>query len=102
AMAGFLGSAFAATVLELMAARAVTAIGYAMCTIAAQGYIIHVTPAKERAQGMSVFVGVLMSANICCTAICCILADRIGYRAAFVFAAVLALCSGTLALRLLP
>jgi predicted MFS family arabinose efflux permease len=102
ALAGFLGSAFAATVLELMAARAVTAIGYAMCTIAAQGFIIQVTPAKERAQGMSVFVGVLMSANICGTAIGGILADRLGFRAVFVFAGALALLAGMLALRMLP
>jgi MFS family permease len=101
AMAGFLGSAFAATVLELMAARAVTAIGYAMCTIAAQGFIIQVTPAKERARGMSIFVGVLMSANICGTAIGGILADRIGFRAVFVCSGVLALFAGTLALRML-
>lgn len=102
AIAGFLGAAFATTVVELIAARALTAVGYAMCTIAAQGFIIQVTPSNERAQGMSVFVGVLMSANICGTAIGGILADRIGYRAVFVCAAMLALVAGILALRMLP
>jgi MFS family permease len=102
AITGFLGSAFAGTVIDLIAARALTAIGYAMCTIAAQGFIIQVTPANERAQGMSVFIGVLMSANICGTAVGGILADRVGYRAVFLCAACLALVSGLLAFRMLP
>jgi MFS family permease len=102
AVAGYLGAAFSMSAVDLIAARALTAIGYAMCTIAAQGFIIQVTPANERAQGMSVFVGVLMSANICGTAIGGILADRVGYRAVFVFAALLGLFAGLLAWRLLP
>src|SRR5207244_9982434 len=102
ALVGYLGAAFSETVFELIAARALTAVGYAMCTIAAQGFILQVTPSKQRAQGMSVFVGVLMSANICGTAIGGILADRIGYRAVFVCASILALLAGTLAMRMLP
>ncbi len=101
AFAGFVGSALAATVLELIVFRALTAAGYAMCTIAAQGFIIQVTVKHERARGMSTFVGVLMAASICGTAIGGILADRIGYRAVFMCAAILALVAGALALRML-
>jgi predicted MFS family arabinose efflux permease/HAMP domain-containing protein len=102
AIGGFLGAAFATTVGELIAARSLTAIGYAMCTIAAQGFIIEVTSVDRRAQGISVFVGVLMTANICGTAIGGILADRIGYRAVFLCAASLALLAGVLGRRMLP
>jgi MFS family permease len=101
AIAGFIGSALAGTVVELIVFRALTAAGYAMCTIAAQGFIIQVTPVHERAQGMSTFIGVLMSASICGTAIGGILADRIGFRAVFLSAAVLSLLAGALALRML-
>ncbi len=100
--AGFLAAAAAATVSELIAARALSAFGYAMCTIAAQGFVIRATPAGGKARGVSVFVGVLMTANICGTAIGGILADRIGYRAAFLCSAGLAVLAGVVAMRMLP
>jgi predicted MFS family arabinose efflux permease len=78
-----------------------TAAGYAMCTIAAQGFIVQVTASRQRAQGVSSFVGVLMAASICGTAIGGILADRVGYRAVFLCAAALAVVAGVLALRML-
>jgi MFS family permease/HAMP domain-containing protein len=101
AIIGFVGAAAARSVLELIAARAAGAIGYGMCTIAAQGFIVQVTSRGERTQGISVFVTVLMSASICGTAIGGILADRAGYRVVFVCAAALALVAGLLALRLM-
>lgn len=101
AILGFLGAAAARSVLELIVARAVGAVGYGMCTIAAQGFIVQVTSRGERTQGISVFVTVLMSASICGTAIGGILADRAGYRVVFICAAVLALVAGLLALRMM-
>lgn len=101
AFAGFVGSALASTVVELIVFRAMTAAGYAMCTIAAQGFIVQVTASRQRAQGVSSFVGVLMAASICGTAIGGILADRVGYRAVFLCAAALAVVAGVLALRML-
>lgn len=101
AIVGFLAAAGARSVLELVAARAAGAIGYGMCTIAAQGFIVQVTDREERTRGVSVFVTVLMSASICGTAIGGIIADRLGYRVVFVCAAALALIAGVLALRMM-
>ncbi|MCK0209439.1 MFS transporter [Starkeya koreensis] len=101
AIVGFLAAAAAHSVLELIAARAAGAVGYGMCTIAAQGFIVQVTQKEERTQGVSVFVTVLMSASICGTAIGGIIADQLGYRVVFVCAAALALVAGLLALRMM-
>lgn len=101
AIAGFVGAAFAGDLFQLLVARTLTAIGYAMITIAAQGYIAHTTERAGRAQGMSVFVGVLMAGSICGTATGGILADRLGYEVVFLFAAGLAAFAGVLALRML-
>ena len=101
AIGGFLGAALAGSVLQLVGARALAAVGYGMCTIAAQGFIVQVTTKADRTQGISVFVTVLMSASICGTAIGGILADRVGYRAVFVCAAALCLIAGALALRMM-
>lgn len=101
AIVGFLAAAAAQSVLQLIVARALGAVGYGMCTIAAQGFIVQVTSRGERTRGISVFVTVLMSASICGTAIGGILADRAGYRAVFVCAAALSLVAGLLALRMM-
>ncbi|HEV7371636.1 MFS transporter [Arenibaculum sp.] len=101
AVAGFIGSAFAGDLFQLLAARTLTAIGYAMITIAAQGYIARTAERAGRAQGMSVFVGVLMAGSICGTAIGGIVAARLGYEVVFLFAAGLAAFAGVLALRML-
>lgn len=101
AVLGFLGAALAPDLWSLLLARAATAFGYAAVTIAAQGYIAAVTPAQERAQGMSVFVGTLMAASICGTAVGGILAGEFGYRPVFGLAALLGLLAGWLGWRML-
>lgn len=101
AVAGYIGCATATTIYELVAWRSATALGYAMITISCQGYIAAIVTRENRAQGMAVFVGVLMSASMCGTAIGGILADRIGYRAVFVLAALFALVAGAIAYRML-
>jgi len=101
AVAGYIGCAAATTIYELVAWRSATALGYAMITISCQGYIAAIVTLENRAKGMAVFVGVLMSASMCGTAIGGILADRIGYRLVFVLAAVFALVAGAIAYRML-
>ena len=101
AVAGYIGCAAATTIYELVAWRSATALGYAMITISCQGYIAAIVTRENRAKGMAVFVGVLMSASMCGTAIGGILADRIGYRLVFVLAAVFALVAGAIAYRML-
>ena len=101
AVAGFIGCGLATSIHELILWRGTTAFGYAMITIACQGYIASIVTAENRATGMAIFVGVLMSATMCGTAIGGILADRIGYRPVFFVAAALALLAGALAYAML-
>lgn len=101
AVAGYIGCATATTIYELIVWRSATALGYAMITISCQGYIAAIVTRENRAKGMAVFVGVLMSASMCGTAIGGILADRIGYRPVFMLAAVFALIAGAIAYRML-
>lgn len=97
AIAGYLGCALASNVYEIIASRGVTAIGYAIITISCQGYIAAIVTAENRAKGMAIFVGVLMTATMCGTALGGIIADRIGYQPVFLLSAVLAGFAGVLA-----
>ncbi len=91
AVVGFLGTALAFNLYDLMAWRVLTAVGYAMATMACQGYIVAITTAENRARGMAVFVGAIMVAAICGTSIGGVLAERLGFRATFFLSAALAL-----------
>lgn len=73
-----------------------TAIGYAVITISCQSYIAAVVVAENRARGMAVFVGVLMTATMCGTAIGAILADWLGYKPVFLVATGFAVMAGIL------
>ncbi|NLS11790.1 MFS transporter [Vibrio sp. SM6] len=100
AIVGYLGCAFASTSLEVVIARGVTALGYAVITISCQSYIAAVVTSQNRAKGMAVFVGVLMTATMCGTALGAIIADRIGYQPVFLLSALLAVFAGVLAWRM--
>lgn len=97
-LAGFLASAFAAGLLDFTLARAVTAIGYAITTMACQGYLAAVTPAGKRSQGMNVFVGAVLAAAICGAALGGALADLLGFRGVFLASCALVVGSGLLVL----
>ena len=73
-----------------------TAVGYAVITISCQSYIAAVVVAENRARGMAVFVGVLMTATMCGTAIGAILADWLGYKPVFLIATGFSLLAGVL------
>lgn len=91
AVAGFIGTGLAPNLYHLLLWRSVTAIAYALITMSCQGYIVAMTTKENRAQGMAVFIGAIMVAAICGTSIGGVLADRLGFRATFFMAAVLAL-----------
>lgn len=101
AAAGFIGCAFAESVPELILWRGTTAVGYAMGTIACQEYVIGASSPGGRARSVAVFVAIIMSATMCGTAIGGILYDRLGHRAVFMIAAVLAIAAGLIAQRML-
>lgn len=97
AVVGYVLCAIAPDALLLVIGRGVTAFGYAIITIACQGYIAAIATSENRGRAMAMFVGVLMSATMCGTAIGGVLADRVGYRAVFWISVALALVAGFLA-----
>jgi len=93
AAAGFLASAMAVTVLDLLLWRSLCAFGYAMVFVSGQAYVLeHAIPSK-RAKSFAMFVGAIMAASICGPSIGGILADNVGARPTMVVAALLALGS---------
>ncbi|MGF1734172.1 MFS transporter [Photobacterium satsumensis] len=100
AIAGYLGCAYATNSMDIVVSRGVTALGYAVITISCQSYIAAVVTSENRAKGMAIFVGVLMTATMCGTALGGIIADRIGYQPVFLISAILAAFAGVLAWRM--
>lgn len=93
AIVGFLGTALAYNLYDLLVWRSITAIAYATITMACQGFIVSITTAKNRTRGMAVFIGAIMVAAICGTSIGGVLADRLGFQATFFMSAALAALS---------
>jgi MFS family permease len=101
AAAGFVATALAASVLDLLLWRSVCALGYAMVFVAAQGYVLDHSTNTSRVRSFATFVGAIMAAAICGPSIGGILADNIGERPTFAIAALLALASIAV-IRLMP
>ena len=96
ALAGYVGCYLARSADDIVIARSITAIGYAIITISAQSYIAAILTKENRAKGMAIFVGVLMAATMCGTAIGGILADWLGYKSVFLVSIGLASLAGVL------
>jgi MFS family permease len=91
---GFVGCSTAQTILEFVLWRGATALGYAMITIACQDYLLAKNAAGSRNVNIAVFVGIVITATMCGTAIGGILAARIGYQTTFLIAAGLMIVAG--------
>ena len=87
AATGFVATAFAASVLDLLLWRSLCALGYAMVFVAAQGYVLDHSTTVNRVRSFALFVGAIMAASICGPSIGGILADNIGVRYTFGIAA---------------
>ena len=98
---GFFMSALAYNVYDFTLWRAVTAIGYALVTMACQSYIAQVSHQQKRTQSLGVYVGAVLTASVCGTGIGGVLAERVGYRTTFIIAALLAIIAGLLIYRLM-
>ena len=96
AIAGYLMCYAASSANEIVVARSLTGIGYAVITISCQSYIAAVIDVKNRARGMAIFVGVLMTATMCGTAVGAILSDWMGYKPVFLVATGFAFLAGVL------
>jgi MFS family permease len=101
ATVGFIGTAAAFNLYDLLLWRSLCAIGYAMVFVAAQGYVLDRTDDENRAQGFALFIGAIMVATVCGPSIGGILADNIGFRLSFAVSAAMAFLS-ILAIRRLP
>lgn len=93
AVAGFIGTAVAGSMVELLLWRGACALGYAVMFIGAQGFVARHTPADRRARGMAQFVAAVIVAGLCGAPLGGILADQFGYRATFAVSALLALAA---------
>lgn len=102
AMLGFIGTALAYDLLTLLLFRGLTAVGFALVFVAAQGHVIDHTDARQRGRGLAIFVGAILVAALCGPPLGGILAERLGVRAALLVSAALVLCSLLLAWRTLP
>lgn len=90
---GFGFTAFAYNIITLLIFRAITALGYGMVYISAQGFIADNTTVKNRTAGMSSFVACFFSGALSGAAIGGILVDRIGYSHTFIIASLIAFIS---------
>jgi len=87
-------TAGAGSLAELMLWRGLTALGYGLVLITAQGIVVDHTTPRNRATGMAMFIGALLAAGVCGPVGGGIIADRVGIRATFLLGAVLALAAG--------
>ncbi len=101
AAVGFVASAMAASVLDLLLWRSLCAVGYAMVFVASQAYVLEHASAGNRARSFALFIGAIMAASVCGPSIGGILADNLGVRPTLALAAVLA-ASSVLIINQLP
>ena len=93
---GYAGTFLAQSYYDLVGWRILSGVGYGLIFIAAQAWVAENADARNRAQGMTVFVGGVFAATICGPSIGGIFADRIGFEATFLISAGLATISGLL------
>ncbi|EWY40794.1 hypothetical protein N825_33230 [Skermanella stibiiresistens SB22] len=102
AIAGYVLCALARDSAWLIGGRGLTALGYAIITIACQSHIIAAAGEAKRSLAVTIFIGALMTASICGTAVGGIVADRVGPNVAFAASAAIAALSGLIAWRMVP
>ena len=93
---GYLGTAFATSIWEVVVWRAFAGVGYAIVYIVCQGFVAGAASPARRAQGMALFMGAVFAAGVCGPALGGVIADQIGPRPTFVISTGLCLLSLTL------
>lgn len=101
AIGGYLLCYMAQSGNDIVIARSITAVGYAVIVISSQSYVAATLTSANRARGMAIFVGVLMAGTMCGTAIGAILADWLGYKPVFLVSILLACVAGALGFMML-
>ncbi|PWC52495.1 MFS transporter [Azospirillum sp. TSO22-1] len=87
-------TATAGSLGELLLWRCLTALGYGLVLITAQGIVVDHTTLKNRAGGMAMYIGALLAAGVCGPVTGGIIADQVGIEATFLVGSALALGSG--------
>lgn len=90
---GLLLTAWCDNLWQLLIVRSITAVGYGVVFITAQGYVTDNTTVENRTRGMAMFLSGFFSGSLCGAAIGGILSDRIGFEATFMLSATLSLIS---------
>ncbi len=93
---GLFCTALTSTLELLLLTRALTAVGYGIVFISAQGYVTDATNNANRTKGMATFLSAFFSGSLCGAAIGGIVADKLGYSETFLMASLLALISAGL------
>lgn len=102
AVIGFVGSGYVGDLLQFLLFRSLTAVGYALVFVSAQGAIIDGTDRLNRARGLSILVAAIFVAALCGPPVGGILADRLGERETFLVSATLALLALVVTLFAMP
>ncbi|WP_207481635.1 MFS transporter [Arenibaculum pallidiluteum] len=102
AVLGYLGSALATSLPELVLARVFNGIGYALVSVAALAHIAALTGPRNRAHGIALFAGASIIASVSGSAVGGILAQRIGFASTFAVSIGLAALAAVLTLTLMP
>lgn len=88
---GLIMTALADDLLTFLLWRCVTALGYGLALITAQGVVVDHTTGHNRASGLALFIGALLAAGVCGPVAGGIIADRVGASATLLVGAGLAL-----------
>lgn len=96
AFLGCLMSGLSQSVIELSLWRGITGLGYALVTVACQGYISKTSSDSSHVTGLGSYVGAVLSAALCGTVLGGVMADRIGFAPTFFVSAGLVVVSGIL------
>ncbi|GAB5375716.1 MAG: hypothetical protein AcusKO_21780 [Acuticoccus sp.] len=100
--AGYLGTAYAGDMAQILLSRTITAFGFAAVFVSSQGFIVDRTDAAHRARGIGLFVSAIMAAMLCGPPIGGIVADRLGDSAALTLSAIMAFVACVCAFLALP
>lgn len=98
---GLILTAFAQSLYDLLLWRSITALGYGLVFITAQGYVANNTPPAERTRGMAVFLSSFFAGSLSGSAIGGILSDRLGYGHTILLSALLSAAAALFVLRFL-
>lgn len=98
---GLVLTGLAQDMTQLLLWRSLTAVGYGVVFITAQGYVTDHTGPNNRTKGMALFLSGFFSGSLCGAAIGGILADRIGFNATFFLSAGLSIASALFVYRFL-